>query len=129
MRPHPQAPTRIRAIVALAAILGLAAILVLAQGIGTARLAAQAPAALEATIFSFDGQDFVRTKTTLRTEAGQSAAGTKLDRNSAAYKALSQKHSYSGQATAFGKTYDANYAPLTDASGKLTGALFVGVPK
>jgi len=42
---------------------------------------------LAATIFSYDGTDFVRTQTTLK-EDGESAAGTKLDRNSAAYKAL-----------------------------------------
>ena len=83
---------------------------------------------LEASIFAYDGKDFVRTSTTLM-DKGQSAADTKLDQNSAAYKALIEKHSYTGPATVFGKNYDANYAPLTDGSGKLTGALFVGVPK
>jgi hypothetical protein len=39
------------------------------------------------------------------------------------------KHSYSGDATVFGKKYQANYAPLTNADGKLTGALFVAVAK
>ena len=58
---------------------------------------------LAATIFSYDGADFVRTQTTLMQD-GQSAAGTKLDRNSAAYKALSQKQSYTGPATLFGQT-------------------------
>jgi hypothetical protein len=47
---------------------------------------------LEATIFSYDGKDFVRTETTLMKD-GQSAVGTKLDENSAAYKALVEKHS------------------------------------
>jgi len=28
-----------------------------------------------------------------------------------------------------GQDYEANYAPLVSADGKLTGALFVGVPK
>jgi len=28
-----------------------------------------------------------------------------------------------------GQAYEANYAPLVGADGKLTGALFVGVPK
>ena len=49
--------------------------------------------------------------------------------NSAAYKALSQKQSYTGAATIMGQGYEANYAPLVSADGKLTGALFVGVPK
>ena len=83
---------------------------------------------LAATIFSYDGTDFVRKQTTL-TEDGQSAAGTKLDHDSAAYKALSQKQSYSGPATLFGKDYDGHYAPMVGANGKLTGALFVAVPK
>ena len=40
-----------------------------------------------------------------------------------------ENHSYTGPATVFGQNYDANYAPLTDGAGKLTGALLVGVPK
>ena len=83
---------------------------------------------LDASIFSYDGKDFVRTETTLMKD-GQSAANTKLDRDSAGYKALVEKHSYTGPATLFGRDYQANYAPLTGADGKLIGALFVGVPK
>jgi hypothetical protein len=83
---------------------------------------------MDATIFSYDGEDFVRSKTTLTAEA-KSVANTKLDRDSAAYKALAEKRSYSGATTLFGQDYEGHYAPLTDADGKLTGALFVGVPK
>ena len=89
---------------------------------------ASAETKIEATIFSYDGKDFVRTKTTLTTE-GQSAANTKLGRDSSAYKALVKKRSYTGPATILGRDYQANYAPLTGEDGKLTGALFVGVPK
>jgi hypothetical protein len=46
-----------------------------------------------------------------------------------AYKALLEKHSYTGPLTVFGHDYQANYAPLIGADGKLIGALFVGVPK
>jgi hypothetical protein len=84
---------------------------------------------IEASIFSFDGKDFLRTKTTLMTEDGKSAVNTKLDRASPAYQALSKKHSYVGEVTVFGKKYDADYAPLTSDDGKLIGALFVGVAK
>ena len=83
---------------------------------------------LDATILSYDGKDFVRTQTTLM-DKGQSAANTKLDHDSAAYKALIEKRSYTGPATTFGRDYQANYAPLTGKDGQLTGALFVGVPK
>ena len=83
---------------------------------------------LEASIFSFDGKDFVRTNTTLM-DKGQSATNTKLDPSSAAHKALIAKRSYSGPATVFGQNYEFNYAPLIGEDGKLIGALFVGVPK
>ena len=90
--------------------------------------ASLAQSKLDASILSFDGKDFVRTETTLM-NSGQSAVNTKLDPGSAAYKALVEKHSYSGPVTVFGRDYQGNYAPLTGADGKLTGALFVGVPK
>jgi methyl-accepting chemotaxis protein len=60
---------------------------------------------------------------------GKSAVNTKLEHDSAAYKALAEKKSYTGPVTDFGKNYQGNYAPLIGADGKLTGALFVGVPK
>ena len=115
-------------------VLGSAVALVLLAGVlavetGHARTATRAKTGLDASIFSYDGKEFTRTKTTLMTEAGKSAVGTKLDHDSPAYKALTENHSFSGDATVFGKKYDANYAPLTDKDGKVTGALFVGVPE
>jgi methyl-accepting chemotaxis protein len=83
---------------------------------------------IKASIFSYDGENFVRTETTLK-EKGQAVAGTKLDRDSSAYKALVEKRSYTGPVTLFGHDYKADYAPLTGEDGELTGALFVGVPK
>ncbi|HSR91185.1 MAG TPA: Cache 3/Cache 2 fusion domain-containing protein [Gemmatimonadales bacterium] len=94
-----------------------------------AHAATQSQGKLEATIFSFDGKEFVRTKSTLMTQEGKSAVNTKLEHDSPAYSALLQKHSYTGDATVFGKKYEANYAPLTGADGKVTGALFVAVAK
>jgi hypothetical protein len=96
---------------------------------GHSRVAAQAEPKLEATIFSYDGKDFVRTKTTLVTEDGKSAVNTKLDHATPAYKALVNKHSYVGEVTVFGHKYDADYAPLTGKDGKVTGALFVATAK
>ena len=83
---------------------------------------------LEATIFSYDGKDFVRTETTMMKEDGQSAANTKLEHDNPAYKALVEKRSYTGPVTTFGRNYQDNYAPLIGEDGKLTGALFVGAP-
>ena len=90
--------------------------------------ASWAQSKLDASILSFDGKDFTRTETTLMQE-GRAAVGTKLEADSPAYKALAAGHSYSGPVTVFGKSYQGNYAPLIGADGKVTGALFVGVPK
>ena len=95
----------------------------------SSRVAAQTRAKIEATIFAYDGHDFVRITTTLVTERGQSAVNTKLDHDTPAYKALIQKRSFTGDATLFGRKYEANYAPLTGDDGRLTGALFVAVRK
>jgi methyl-accepting chemotaxis protein len=81
----------------------------------------------ESTIFTYDGQDFIRSQTTLVTEDGKSAVNTKLDHTQPAYKALIKKSSYTGEVTVFGQKCDAKYAPLTDAKGGLTGALFVAM--
>jgi OFA family oxalate/formate antiporter-like MFS transporter len=81
------------------------------------------------TIFTFDGQDFVRIQTTLLTPEGKSAVNTKLDREYASYQALMQNRSYVGEATIFGRRYETYYAPLTDEQGQLSGALFVGNQK
>ena len=116
----------------MAVALGLAVsvgLIALAAEGSHSRAAAQAEPKIEATIFSYDGKDFVRTKTTLVTEDGKSAVNTKLDHATPAYKALIKKHSYIGDATVFGHKYDADYAPLTGDDGKLTGALFVAVAK
>ena len=86
-------------------------------------------AAQDSSVFAYDGKDFIRTQTTLVTEDGQSAVNTKLDHDNPAYKALTQNHSYTGDATIFGQSYEAFYAPLTDSGGKVTGALFVGNKK
>ena len=83
----------------------------------------------ESSIFKYDGQDFIRMHTTLRTEAGESAAETKLDRNNPGYAALIQNRSFTGEVTLFGHRCDANYAPLTDHDGRLTGALMVCIRK
>lgn len=114
-----------------AALVGALAAAVMALAVGTTGVmaAAQAQPKMEATIFSYDGKDFVRTKTTMVTESGKSAVNTKLDHGSPAYTALTQKHSYVGETTVFGRKYDADYAPLISDDGRLEGALFVGVAK
>src|SRR5262245_46853612 len=78
--------------------------------------ASLADSKLEATIFSYDGHDFVRTANTLM-DGGKSAVSTKFDPNSPAYKALVQKHSYVGPSSVFGREYQSDYAPLINDDG------------
>jgi len=96
---------------------------------GSTSAAGQAQAKMESSIFSYDGKEFIRTRTTLTKQDGSSAVNTKLEHDTPAYKALVKKHSYMGEVTVFGHIYDADYAPLVSDDGRLTGALFVGVEK
>lgn len=130
MRRHQTGSPRISKgiVVALLLALSVALIALIAEGSRTSA-AAQAEGKLDASIFKYDGTDFVRTQTTLMTEDGKSAVNTKLQNGSPAYKALLRKHSYTGDVTLFGHKYDADYAPLMDKDGRVTGALFVGIPE
>jgi predicted membrane-bound mannosyltransferase len=130
MRAHQWISARVSKgiVVALVLAASVALIALIDSGSGS-RVAAQTNAKMESTILAYDGKDFVRTKTTLMTEEGKSAVNTKLDHDTPAYRALTQQHSYTGDATVFGRQYEANYAPLTDKDGRLTGALFVAVTK
>lgn len=79
-----------------------------------------------ATIFVADGDNFVRIDTSLKKENGERAIGTALDKSNAAYAALNSGKSFIGMAKLFGKQYLTQYNPVTDAEGKVIGALFVG---
>ncbi|KWH47841.1 methyl-accepting chemotaxis protein [Burkholderia stagnalis] len=80
-----------------------------------------------ATIFARDGDDFVRITTSLKKQDGARAIGTRLDRASPAYAPLIAGRSYTGLAKLFGKPFITEYKPVTDASGRVIGALFVGL--
>ena len=82
-----------------------------------------------ATLFVKSGDQFVRAATTVKKEDGSSAVGTALAANSPALAKLNAGEAYYGDATVFGKTYDAGYVPIKDASGAVIGAFFVGNPK
>jgi hypothetical protein len=127
MQLHQRLSARLRKGIAVSLVVACAVPLIAL--VKDARVAAQTPTKLEATIFAYDGKEFVRTQTTLLTKEGQPAVNTKLDHDTPAYGALIRKRSYSGEATVFGRKYDANYAPLTSEDGRLTGALFVAVAK
>ncbi|RQT18018.1 methyl-accepting chemotaxis protein [Burkholderia contaminans] len=80
-----------------------------------------------ATIFARDGDDFVRITTSLKKQDGARAVGTKLDRAGPAYAPLVAGRSYTGLAKLFGRPYITQYRPVTDATGRVIGALFVGL--
>jgi methyl-accepting chemotaxis protein-2 (aspartate sensor receptor) len=80
-----------------------------------------------ATVFVRSGDDFVRVTTSLKKQDGSRAIGTLLDRAGPAYGPILANQSYTGLATLFGKRLITEYRPITDASGRVIGALFVGV--
>jgi hypothetical protein len=79
-----------------------------------------------ATLFVKAGDQFVRAATTVKKEDGSSAA---LAADSPALVKLNNGEPYYGDATVFGKKYDAGYEPIKDASGAVIGAYFVGQNK
>jgi hypothetical protein len=82
-----------------------------------------------ATVFVKTGNEYKRVSTTVKREDGSSAVGTMLVATSPAIAKLNNGEAYYGEATVFGKTYDAGYEPIKDASGTVIGAYFVGQPK
>ena len=82
-----------------------------------------------ATLFFKSGDKYVRVATTVKKEDGTNAVGTALDANSPAIAKLNNGEPYYGEATVFGKPYDAGYEPIKDASGAVIGAYFVGSKK
>jgi methyl-accepting chemotaxis protein-2 (aspartate sensor receptor) len=80
-----------------------------------------------ATLFVRNGDDFVRVTTSLKKQDGSRAIGTLLDRKGPAYAPVASGRIYTGLATLFGKRYITEYKPVSDASGRVIGALFVGV--
>jgi hypothetical protein len=82
-----------------------------------------------ATLFVKKDKEYVRVATTVKKEDGKSAVGVPLDANSSALGPLNNGEAYYGDAKVFGKTYDAGYEPIKDASSTVIGAYFVGYPK
>jgi len=82
-----------------------------------------------ATLFARIGDQYLRVATTVKKEDGSSAVGTALAANSPALAKLNRGEPYYGDATVFGRTYDAGYEPIKDAAGAVIGAYFVGAAK
>jgi methyl-accepting chemotaxis protein-2 (aspartate sensor receptor) len=74
-----------------------------------------------ASLFAKNGNKYVRVATTLKKEDGTSAVGTSMDSKNPAFAKLNKGEPYYGEATVFGKNYDAGYEPIKDASGAVIG--------
>ncbi|MCJ8203639.1 methyl-accepting chemotaxis protein [Pseudomonas sp. RGM2987] len=79
-----------------------------------------------ATIFVRSGDDFIRVSTSVAKQDGSRAIGTVLDHASPAYARLTSGQSYIGRVLLFGRYYMTQYSPVTDSSGKIIAALYVG---
>jgi methyl-accepting chemotaxis protein len=79
-----------------------------------------------ATIFAWDGKNFLRVTTNVLKPDGSRAVGTVLDPKGKAYAALAQGRGFSGVVDILGVPYTTSYAPIDDAKGKLIGAWYTG---
>ena len=80
-----------------------------------------------ATVFAKTGDDFIRVTTSLKTDKGERAIGTLLDRAHPGYKATLEGSTYNGAAVLFGRPYITQYDPIRDAQGKVIGLSFIGL--
>ncbi|HEY0801887.1 MAG TPA: Cache 3/Cache 2 fusion domain-containing protein [Steroidobacteraceae bacterium] len=79
-----------------------------------------------ATIFSKDGDRFVRIATNVMKDDGSRAVGTELNQTTKAYAALSQGHAFYGVVDILGSPYITGYEPLNSKSGDYIGISYVG---
>ncbi|MGA1829344.1 MULTISPECIES: methyl-accepting chemotaxis protein [Rhizobium] len=81
-----------------------------------------------ATVFEKQGSDYVRISTNVKNEKGERAVGTKLVADHPAQKALAKGEAYYGPAVLFGRDFMTAYYPVMNASGAVSGVLFIGIP-
>ena len=79
-----------------------------------------------ATIFSKDGDRFVRITTNVMKDDGKRAVGTLLNNTTKAYAALSKDVSFYGVVDILGSPYITGYEPLYARNGEYIGITYVG---
>jgi methyl-accepting chemotaxis protein len=79
-----------------------------------------------ATIFSKDGDRFVRITTNVMKDDGSRAVGTELNQTTKAYEALSRGRPFYGVVEILGYPYITGYEPLNSKSGEYIGLTYVG---
>jgi methyl-accepting chemotaxis protein len=83
-----------------------------------------------ATLFVYDdaSQQFVRRTTNVKKENGDRAVGTQLAADHPAQAILRRGQAYKGPAMLFGRRFYTAYQPVFDATGKVIGIVYVGIP-
>jgi hypothetical protein len=79
-----------------------------------------------ATIFSKDGDRFVRITTNVLKDNGHRAVGTELNNTTRAYAALSQGVAFYGVVDILGSPYITGYEPLYSKNGDYIGITYMG---
>lgn len=79
-----------------------------------------------ATIFSKEGERFVRISTNVLKDNGERAIGTVLDDRTPAYAALIEGRSFFGVVDILGNPYFTAYVPLKNRLGDVIGVSYVG---
>jgi methyl-accepting chemotaxis protein len=79
-----------------------------------------------ATLFAWDGANFIRVTTNVLKPDGSRAIGTVLDPKGKAFAALTQGQPFEGVVDILGAPYITRYVPMRDGEGKLAGAWYTG---
>lgn len=80
---------------------------------------------VECTLFIKDGDDFIRSTTSIIKNDGQRAVGTNLGKTSAAYPSMISGQRYRGEAVILGEDYLTVYEPIVE-DNVTVGILFAG---
>ena len=82
---------------------------------------------VEATIFTKEGNDFIRVITSLVDDQGNRIVGTALDPQGVAHPEVSKGNTFIGDANILGNRFATIYRPIF-SGGEIIGVYFVGVP-
>lgn len=80
-----------------------------------------------ATILVRQGDDFLRTATSLKKDDGNRSSGTPPGADHPARPALLAGNTYTGKATMFGRDFITHCIPVRDAAGLVVAVFFVGL--
>jgi len=79
-----------------------------------------------ATLFAWDGSNFIRVTTNVMKPDGSRAVGTLLDAKGHAYAALREGRPFDGVIDILGVPYTTSYTPMLDASRNVAGVWYTG---